>query len=190
VVLFLVENAIYITIRVKDVASLIKRSALLYIINLMPLALREHINLIASIFRIRLSAFINIYKWLGSVVIAKGLVYIAAALSSQYINIYNISGVVKLIVSHLYFFILSRANAYKGCRYWRGLIILFYSIYTPTFLWDFLKALFNSYSYTNSGDISTQHIKGSLEDADNILIRRNLPLNSYKYPLVRIDPLL
>jgi hypothetical protein len=48
----------------------------------MLLALKEHINSIASIFKIRLSAFINIYKWLESVIIAKGLVYIIAALSS------------------------------------------------------------------------------------------------------------
>ena len=62
VVLFLMGNIIYITIRVKDIASLIERSALLYIINLMPLALEEHINPIASIFKVQLSASANIYK--------------------------------------------------------------------------------------------------------------------------------
>ena len=82
VVLFLVENTIYITIRVKDIISLVERFTLLYIINLILLALGEYINPIASIFRVRLSASTSIYKWLGSVVIAKGLVYIVAALSS------------------------------------------------------------------------------------------------------------
>jgi hypothetical protein len=82
VILFLVGNAICITIKVKDIVSLVKRFALLYIINLMLLALRERINLIASIFKVRLSASISIHEWLRSVVIAKGLVYIAAALSS------------------------------------------------------------------------------------------------------------
>ena len=48
----------------------------------MLLALKERINLIASIFKVRLSASTSIHKWLGSVVIAKDLVYIAAALSS------------------------------------------------------------------------------------------------------------
>jgi hypothetical protein len=62
VILFLVRNAICITIKVKDIASLIKRFALLYIINLMLLALREYINLIASIFKVQLSASINIHK--------------------------------------------------------------------------------------------------------------------------------
>ena len=82
VILFLVENAIYITIRVKDIISLVKCSTLLYIINLMLLALEEYINPIASISRVRLSVSINIYKWLKSVIIAKGLVYIIVALSS------------------------------------------------------------------------------------------------------------
>jgi hypothetical protein len=82
VILFLIRNIIYITINIKDIVSLIRRFALLYIINLMPLALREYINLIASIFGIRLSTSINIHEWLRSVVIAKGLVHIATALSS------------------------------------------------------------------------------------------------------------
>jgi hypothetical protein len=82
VVLFLLKNAIYITVKVKNILSLIKRSALLYIINLIPLALRERINLMASIFSVRLSAFASMHKWLGSVVVTEGLVHIAAALSS------------------------------------------------------------------------------------------------------------
>jgi hypothetical protein len=82
IVLFLIGNAICITIRVKDIISLVKRFTLLYTINLMLLALRKHINLIASIFKVRLSASTSIHEWLGSVVIAKGLVYIIAALSS------------------------------------------------------------------------------------------------------------
>jgi hypothetical protein len=82
IVLFLIGNAICITIRVKDIASLVKRFTLLYIINLMLLALKECINLIASIFKVRLSAFASMHEWLGSVVIAKGLVYIVIALSS------------------------------------------------------------------------------------------------------------
>jgi hypothetical protein len=82
VVLFLMGNVICITVRVKDIVSLIKRSALLYTINLMLLALGERINFIASISRVRLSASASMHEWLRSVVMAKGLVHIAAALSS------------------------------------------------------------------------------------------------------------
>ena len=52
VILFLVGNTIYITISVKDIISLVERSTLLYIINLILLALREYINPIASISRV------------------------------------------------------------------------------------------------------------------------------------------
>ncbi len=62
VVLFLVGNTIYITVRVKDIASLVRRSALLYTINLMLLALGERINPMASIFRVRLSASASIHE--------------------------------------------------------------------------------------------------------------------------------
>jgi hypothetical protein len=48
----------------------------------MLLALRERINLIASIFKVWLSAFTSMHEWLGSVVMAKGLVHIVVALSS------------------------------------------------------------------------------------------------------------
>jgi hypothetical protein len=48
VILFLVRNTIYIT--TKDITSLLKHSTLLYIINLVLLALGERINPIASIY--------------------------------------------------------------------------------------------------------------------------------------------
>jgi hypothetical protein len=134
VVLFLVGNAICITVGVKDIASLVERSALLCTINLMPLALGERMNPMASIFRVKLSASASIHEWLGSVVIAEGLVHIAAALSSQHVNIHNTSGVAKLVVSHLCPCNLSRANASEGCRCWSGPTVLFHGICTPTFL--------------------------------------------------------
>jgi hypothetical protein len=62
VILFLVGNAVCLSIKVKDIISLIKRFGLLYIINLIPLALGEYINLIASFYGVRLSAYISIYE--------------------------------------------------------------------------------------------------------------------------------
>lgn len=82
VILFLLGNAICITVGVKDIASLVKRSALLCTINLMPLTLGERMNPIANVYRVRLSASASIHEWLGSVVMTEGLVHIATALSS------------------------------------------------------------------------------------------------------------
>jgi hypothetical protein len=62
VILFLVKNAICLSVKVKDVTSLIKRSGLLCIINLILLALGEHINLVASFCGVKLKAYANMHK--------------------------------------------------------------------------------------------------------------------------------
>jgi hypothetical protein len=52
--IFIVRNIIYLTLKVKDIISLIniitlvKRFSVIYIINLILLALREYINIITS----------------------------------------------------------------------------------------------------------------------------------------------
>ncbi|PVH68072.1 hypothetical protein DL98DRAFT_395368, partial [Cadophora sp. DSE1049] len=92
VVLFLVGNAVCLSVEVKDVASLIKRSGLLCIINLVPLALGEHMNLVASFCGVRLSAYASMHKWLGRVVMAEGLIHSAAAISSQSLNLQSTFG--------------------------------------------------------------------------------------------------
>jgi len=87
VILFLVRNAVCLSVEVKDVASLTKRSCLLYIINLVLLALGEYMNLVANFCGVRLRAYASMHEWLGRVVLAKGLIYLVAAISSQYLNL-------------------------------------------------------------------------------------------------------
>ncbi|KAM0132883.1 hypothetical protein ACHAP3_006172 [Botrytis cinerea] len=101
-VLFLVGNTVCLNVEVKDVASLIKRSGLLCIINLVPLALGEHMNLVASFCGVRLSAYASTHEWLGRVVMAEGLIHSAAAISSQPLNLQSTFGVAELMVSRLY----------------------------------------------------------------------------------------
>ena len=132
IILFLVVNIIYIT--TKDITSLIERFTLLYIINLVLLALRKRINPMASIYKVKFASLFRIYEQLKSIVIAEDLIHVITAIYSRYINIYIISEVIKLIVNYFYFLNLLTVNAYKGYRYQRGPIILFYSIYTPIFL--------------------------------------------------------
>ncbi|KAF4625874.1 hypothetical protein G7Y89_g12291 [Cudoniella acicularis] len=78
------------------------------------------------------------HEWLGSIVMAEGLVHVAAALSSQHVNIYNTSGVAKLVAAAV------------------GAVLLFSSM--------------------------AYRVEGSLEGADSILIRRNLPPDSHRCP--------
>lgn len=102
VILFLVGNAVCLSIEVKDVVSLTKRSALLCIINLVPLALGEHMNFVASFCGVRLSAYASLHEWLGRVVIAEGLIHSVAAISSQHINLQSTFVVAKIIVGNLH----------------------------------------------------------------------------------------
>ena len=102
VVLFLVGNAACFIVEVKDVASLTKLSGLLCIINLVPLALGEHMNLVASFCGVRLSAYVSIHEWLGRVVMAEGLIHSVAAISSRHLNLQSTLGVAELVVSHLH----------------------------------------------------------------------------------------
>ena len=62
VVLFLVRNIVYLSVKIKDITSLIKHSGLLYIINLVLLALGEHMNLVANFCGVRLRAYTSIYE--------------------------------------------------------------------------------------------------------------------------------
>ena len=101
IILFLARNTACLNIKVKDVASLITRFSLLYIINLVPLALREYINLVARFYGVKLNVYASIYKWLKRVVIVKGLIYLIAALSSQRLNLQSILKIIELIISHL-----------------------------------------------------------------------------------------
>jgi hypothetical protein len=48
IVTFMVKNVICFTLEVKDITSLVKRFSVICIINLILLALREYINIIAS----------------------------------------------------------------------------------------------------------------------------------------------
>src|SRR5450432_2567218 len=80
---FLIGNILYITIRVKDIPGLIRRSGLIFIIILMPLLLGGYMNLIANYCGIRLGFYARMHRWLGRVVIVQGLVHTAAAVSLQ-----------------------------------------------------------------------------------------------------------
>jgi hypothetical protein len=62
VILFLVRNIVCLSIKVKDISSLTKRSGLLYIINLVLLVLGEYMNLVANFCGVRLRAYTSIHE--------------------------------------------------------------------------------------------------------------------------------
>ena len=81
----------------------------MFIINLIPLVLREYINFVANHYRVSLKAYTYIYKWLRGVAILKGLIYIVAAILLQSFNPYIGFRIKALIVSSLYFIKLNKS---------------------------------------------------------------------------------
>lgn len=117
IIAFVVGNAICLTLEVKDivslvnVATLVKRSGVICTINLVPLALGEHMNMVASWCGLSLIVYARIHEWLGLVAIVEGLVHIAAGAASQRLDLHTTSGIATLAVSRLGFLKCATANA-------------------------------------------------------------------------------
>ncbi|KAI9784310.1 MAG: hypothetical protein M1839_002371 [Geoglossum umbratile] len=89
IVAFLVGNILCTTIGVKDIPSFTRRTGLMSTINLMPLSLGGHLNLVASRCGIAFEDYVRIHRWLGWVAIAEGLVHAVAAASIQQLNLHT-----------------------------------------------------------------------------------------------------
>jgi hypothetical protein len=99
IIVFLVGNILCITIQVKDIPELVRRSGLISTINLMPLTLGPYINRIASYCGLRLDVYARIHRWLGRTAIIEGLVHTAAAASLHTPNLRERSDIAALTVS-------------------------------------------------------------------------------------------
>ena len=103
VIAFLVGNVFCLTFGVKNVASLVKCSGVICAINLVPLALGEHMNVVASWCGLSLGAFARIHEWLGIVALVEGLVHTVAGAASQKLDLHATSGIAMVTVSRLGF---------------------------------------------------------------------------------------
>jgi hypothetical protein len=96
---FLVGNAVCLSINVKGVPEFIERSGLISIINLMPLSPGANMNLIVSLWGIRLPTYAKLHRWLGRVAIVEGLIHATVAVSYHKPNLHTLSDVAALTVS-------------------------------------------------------------------------------------------
>ncbi|EXJ56217.1 uncharacterized protein A1O5_12673 [Cladophialophora psammophila CBS 110553] len=78
---FLVGVVVCTVIQVQNIPGLRRRSGLISIINIIPLSLGAHMNLLANVCGIRLGAYGRIHRWLGRVAIVEGLIHTATAVS-------------------------------------------------------------------------------------------------------------
>jgi predicted ferric reductase len=80
--IFLTGNVVCVAIGSRD-STVIRRLAIMSVINLVPLALGGHMNFIASRCRIRPQNYERMHRWVGKVAILEGLIHsVMAALSN------------------------------------------------------------------------------------------------------------
>ena len=99
IAVFLVGNMLCTAIRVNNISDLARRSGMLSVINLIPLAPGAHMNLIANSCGVRLDAYGRIHRWMGRVAIVEGLIHTATNLSLHTMNFQTLSDIGGLTVS-------------------------------------------------------------------------------------------
>jgi hypothetical protein len=96
---FVVGNILCITIGAGNISGLIERAGLIAAINLVPLALGGHMNLIASYCGVAFGGYGRIHRWLGRVAIIEGSVHSIMAARSRKLDLHVPSQMAALIVS-------------------------------------------------------------------------------------------
>jgi hypothetical protein len=95
---FVLGNILCITIGAGDTSGLIRRTGLMATINLVPLALGGHMNVISSYCGVALSSYGRIHRLLGRVAIIEGSVHSIMAARSRKIELHVPSQIAALIV--------------------------------------------------------------------------------------------
>jgi hypothetical protein len=89
IIIYLVGNALCLTIGITSRTQLLKRAGMLSTVNLMPLALGAHMNLLINQLGLGLEAYHRIHRWIARVTIVEGLLHVALALTSQAPNLHD-----------------------------------------------------------------------------------------------------
>lgn len=96
---FLITNVLCITIGVQDTSTLMKRTALMSTINLIPLSLGHHINFIFDRCGIKSKDYGRIHRWLGRAAVVEGFMHSVVAATSHAFNMHATSQVAAWVVS-------------------------------------------------------------------------------------------
>ena len=98
IVVFLASNVVCVVIGVGDATTLSKRMGQMSTINLIPLALGGHMNVIVNLCGVRPENYQRMHRWLGRVAIVEGLVHSIMAATSQKLDLRISSQVAALVV--------------------------------------------------------------------------------------------
>lgn len=80
---FLAVNALFLSLGVRDIDAFIQRSGLLCSINLLPLFLGGHMNILANYCGIGMQVYARLHRWLGRVAVLEGLLHAVVSISTQ-----------------------------------------------------------------------------------------------------------
>ncbi|KIM93505.1 hypothetical protein OIDMADRAFT_61439 [Oidiodendron maius Zn] len=78
-----VGNASYLIVTVRSRQDLLHETAMLFTVNLIPLALGSHMNTIADLLHVGLDGYIRLHRWIGWLAVIEGLVHTAIALAEK-----------------------------------------------------------------------------------------------------------
>lgn len=80
---FLVGNVLCTSLGIKSPSDFVKRTALVSVINIIPLFLGGRINTIVSFSRVKYEPYARIHRWLGRIAIVECIVHSTLASASQ-----------------------------------------------------------------------------------------------------------
>lgn len=98
IVAFVTGNILCVAIGVENTTTLSKRLGQMSTINLIPLALGGHMNLITNCCDIKVKNYQHVHRWLGRVAIVEGLVHSIMTAAASKPDLHTPSQVAALVV--------------------------------------------------------------------------------------------
>jgi hypothetical protein len=99
ILIYLVGNALCLSIRFTSREQLMQQAGLLSTVNLIPLALGGHMNIFANRISLQTDTYNRIHRWVARVVVIEGLLHGVLALTSQAPKIQSSSQIAAVVVS-------------------------------------------------------------------------------------------
>jgi hypothetical protein len=96
---YLVGNAVCLYIGVNGRKDLVRRTGLLSTVNLTPLALGGHMNIVINRLGLGLEAYNRIHRWVARVAVIEGLLHTVLAVTSQAPNLHSSTQIAAVVVS-------------------------------------------------------------------------------------------
>ena len=99
VLVYLIGNALCLSIGVTSRKHLVQRTGLLSTVNLIPLALGSHMNIVINRVGLGLETYNRIHRWIARVAVLEGLLHTVLAIISQTPDLHSSTQRAAVVVS-------------------------------------------------------------------------------------------